>query len=362
MSIKIEKCLGIDIGSFSVGISQCLIMGSSASCQFTENIPLDGWDPVDVINTFIETTRPVGGLAKHAVFSMPDSKFFCRYFKLPKAEEAKLKILIEHEASQQIPFPIENTVYSYQVFDIPDNEDEVRVSLNAIQTNKIVDFQDMISRINIKSLGISNESSAFMNWARYFSRESDKLSVYVHLGHKSTLLIVPDDLGMILFSRPILLGGNNITDIVEVTEGLNEKNANEFKRDLPGLNSNTNDLVEKFYKRLVGEIRRSLDYAITQPDGIAYDQMVVSGGMSNSLVFCDYLMKNSFNNFIFLCEEEKNPIPIGLALQGLGLGLYKTQYTTKCRRNNEITLLNKVLGNMHGRDNRFIRSFRELIS
>jgi hypothetical protein len=85
--------------------------------------------------------------------------------------------------------------------------------------------------------------------------------------------------------------------------------------------------------RLIAELRRSLDFYISQPDGMAVDEIILSGGQSLLPNLASYI-EEKLNTTVKVYEtpagtnikgiEEAGkelslyPIPIGLALSGLG--------------------------------------------
>src|SRR5579864_1804658 len=72
-------------------------------------------------------------------YSVSAQSVFARFVKLPAVEEEKIERIIAFEAQQNVPFPIDEVVWDYQL--IGGGEDQVQVMLVAIKS-------DLLDEIN----------------------------------------------------------------------------------------------------------------------------------------------------------------------------------------------------------------------
>lgn len=107
----------------------------------------------------------------------------------------------------------------------------------------------------------------------------------------------------------------------------------EISGDAESVNMDASAAVTTVADRIVAEIRRSLDFFVAQPDGVAVDSLVLSGGLANLRHLSDYIeekmglpveMTEIRNEQIELEDDSSAKvssfaIPIGLAIQGVGL-------------------------------------------
>lgn len=114
----------------------------------------------------------------------------------------------------------------------------------------------------------------------------------------------------------------------------------EIAGDTGSVNMPASEAATAVVDRMLAEIRRSLDYFIAQPDGVAVDGLVLSGGMARMNYLSNYLeekmglpveLASVRNEGIKIAEElaESVPsfvIPIGLGLQGVGVGQIKIDF------------------------------------
>ncbi|MEO1597848.1 MAG: pilus assembly protein PilM, partial [Planctomycetota bacterium] len=76
------------------------------------------------------------------VMNLPGQDALIRFAKLPPAEPKAIPGLVEYEAKQQIPFPIEEVEWDYQAFQ-DDDSPEIEVGIFATTRAKV---QDLLSR------------------------------------------------------------------------------------------------------------------------------------------------------------------------------------------------------------------------
>jgi Tfp pilus assembly PilM family ATPase len=145
----------------------------------------------------------------------------------------------------------------------------------------------------------------------------EEVQAYINLGHRLLDLAIPrtGENPMLGFPRSVPLGGENIERKIQDELGLNDElEARRIKEtqvavlgmefELEGnpdsINMAASKAATSVVDRLVAEIRRSLDFYISQPDGVAVDSITLSGGLAAMKYLPAYL-------------EEKLGMPVNLA-------------------------------------------------
>lgn len=177
--------------------------------------------------------------------------------------------------------------------------------------------------------------------------EIEEVKAYVNIG-ASTIDLAIGRAGtsrLIGFSRSIPLAGNQLTKAIQdrcncESYAEAERIKCEHTQVLPAgttagpqQNEEACRAIMPVIDRMVAEIRRSLDFYISQPDGMAVDRMVLSGGQAVLPNLAEYL-EDRLAVPVEIAKEIKNPtcrsnlkadvditnflISIGLAIQGLG--------------------------------------------
>lgn len=336
---------------------------------------------------------------KEAVFCVAGQTVFVRRFKLPKTSPERLARIINYEARQQIPFPIEKTMLEYQIYEEPESQD-VDVFLVALKKDVLYDFMDIVDKTGLKPMGVNISNLALFNFhsldgcpaeifaARFkttkkkipisikfppfleklkkFKKNKDAetaeskgesapefaapemVRAYLNIGATMSDLTIGSSGAkpMLGFTRSIPVAGNAITQaIMDHCEGVKDfKEAEQIKRDKtailsmsaeisPSINEQASEAATGMVDRLIAELRRSLDFYISQPDGMAVDEIILSGGQSLLPNLASYIEeKLGITTIHYTASAGTNikgietagadlclfPIPIGLAIAGLG--------------------------------------------
>lgn len=179
----------------------------------------------------------------------------------------------------------------------------------------------------------------------------EEVQACINLGHKILDLAIPrtGDNPMLGFPRSVPLGGENIDRKIAEELGLNdEAEARRIKEtqtavlgmefelegDRQGVNMAASKAATAVVDRMVSEIRRSLDFYISQPDGVAVDSVVLSGGLA-AMKYLPAYLEEKLGMPVNLTEPKNSQIrmpdrvpkdfytyaiALGLAAQGTGYG------------------------------------------
>jgi len=178
----------------------------------------------------------------------------------------------------------------------------------------------------------------------------EEVKAYVNIG-ASTIDLAIGRAGkakMVGFARSIPVAGHQMTRVIQERCGCESfAEAERVKREqtqvvpssaarlAEGCNEQACRAIMPVVDRMVAEIRRSLDFYISQPDGMAVDRLVLSGGQMALPNLATY-MEERLGIPVEIAREIHNPAcrtnvgvaaqitnflnSIGLALQGLGEG------------------------------------------
>jgi len=130
---------------------------------------------------------------------------FTRFVKLPPFDEDKADQIVEFEARQNVPFPINEVIWDYEfIGDKSSNEREV--ALVAIKAEALNDINDQIESAGVKVCGVDLAPLVVFNAFRFSYPDVVESALLIDLGSKSTNLIFVE--GPRVFTRNILVGGS----------------------------------------------------------------------------------------------------------------------------------------------------------
>jgi type IV pilus assembly protein PilM len=186
-----------------------------------------------IVDPAADATRPaqieaaVAGLRKalrvpskqRANFSLPSQSVFTRFVKLPGSSPSEVDSIIGFEAQQNVPFPIDEVIWDYQIMGEAKNNlwDVVLVAIKADQLDEI---NASVNKGGLRGFVIDVAPMALSNAFRYNYSELNGCSLLIDIGARTTNLIFVE--GKRVFSRSIPVGGSTISAAI----------AREFKQDI----------------------------------------------------------------------------------------------------------------------------------
>jgi type IV pilus assembly protein PilM len=271
------------------------------------------------------------------VVSVPGQQTLTRFTKMPPVEPKKLPSMVQYEASQQIPFDMDEVVWDYQVF-TDEETAEVEVGIFAIRKELIRSYLSRFTDAGIEPFIVQASPMASYNTARFESTLPEgEAAVMLDMGALATDLIVIE--GERIWSRPIPLGGNRFTEALVSAFKIPFRKAERLKRNAASSKYARQifHAMRPVFADLVSEVQRSIGF-YTSTHREAHITRVIGMGNAFKLPGLQkFLQQNlqikaeklsSFRHLKVTStgkhEEFQNNVmslgvAYGLALQGLGL-------------------------------------------
>lgn len=261
-----------------------------------------------------ELTSKVQWAGKEASCAVPSQGVFARFVSIPKVEGDQIGKMLYFEAQQNVPYPIEDVSWGYQI--LPEN-DEAKLGALLLAT-KLEQLDVAINALRTSGLTpdhIDTSPVALYNALRYNYPELQGSTLLIDIGARTTNLIFSE--GERLFIRTLPVGGSTITGaMLKRFEGRAFRQVEEFKcakgfipppGNFSGSSSAEADEAGKIARtvmtRIHNEITRSITYYRTTQHGSTPVRVLLSGGgvsMPYTLEF--------FNEKLSLPIEFFNPL------------------------------------------------------
>src|SRR6266480_934273 len=221
-------------------------------------------------------------------YAVPAQSVFARFVKLPAVEEEKIERIIAFEAQQNVPFPIDEVVWDYQLVGAGTDE-QLQVVLVAIKSDLLEALNGAVEAAGLRPTVIGVANMALYNAFRYNYSDVTDSSLVVDIGARTTnlLFIEPGK----IFSRSVPIGGSSVT--AALAKEFNEPfaAAETRKREsgfvsLGGAYADPSDadvarmskIIRSTMTRLHAEIMRSISHYRTQQQGKAPARIYLCGG------------------------------------------------------------------------------------
>ena len=212
------------------------------------------------------------------VVSVPGNMAFARFAKLPPVEPKKIPDIVRFEAQQQIPFPIDQVEWDYQVF-AQDDSPDVEVGIFAISKERVAGFLSNYNRMNIKLDALTLSPLAVVNALAYDMSlfKDGKGAMILDIDTISTDQIVVE--GGRVWMRTMAIGGNNFTEALVKSFKLSFPKAEKLKREA-GTSKYARQIFQAMrpvFADLVQDIQRSLGFYQTSNRDADLHQLIGVG-------------------------------------------------------------------------------------
>jgi len=221
--------------------------------------------------------------------AIPSQGVFARFVKIPKVEADKVDQVVLFEAQQNVPYPIEEVAWSYQV--LPEKEpDSLNALIIATKTEQLETAVGAMQEAKLAPDLIETSPSALYNAFRYNYPDVQGCSLLIDLGARATNLLFIE--GDEVFMRTLPIGGNSITAALHKkfeTRAFGE--VEDFKRTeglIPPPGNYTGAKSEEIAEmgkiartvmtRIHNEITRSVTFYRTSQKGAAPMRVFLAGG------------------------------------------------------------------------------------
>lgn len=232
------------------------------------------------------------GLGKTRInYSVPGQAVFTRFVRLPAVEEEKIERIIAFEAQQNVPFPIDEVVWDYQLVG-GGGDEQLQVVLVAIKSDLLEGLNEAVEAAGAHPQVIGVATMGLYNAFRYNYDDAEGCSLLLDIGARTTNLVFAE--GDRVFARSIPLGGASITSSLakEFNESFSLAEARKKEIGLPdpsvaqkeSLNPDHQRvarIVANTLVRLHAETMRSISHYRSQQNGAAPSRVYLCGGTAS---------------------------------------------------------------------------------
>jgi type IV pilus assembly protein PilM len=221
----------------------------------------------------------------------PGLSAFIRYVKLPPVTSSRLQQIIGYEAQQQVPFPLEEVIWDYQVLE-SSSKSETDVILVAIKAEVISNLMNVMGLQGLEPSAIEHRPLALYNCFRLNEKSEGGVKVIIDIGARATDLSI-ERKGELCWTRSIRIGGGDITEGIQKTFNISFEDAEKLKKDKGIICLNEDEeksageegkrfwqAMKPVVEEMVMELQRSASYFHSQLEGGRINKIFLTGGCS----------------------------------------------------------------------------------
>lgn len=290
---KARPLLGLDISTSSVKLVELADAGKDGYRveRFSmEVLPRDAVTEGNIVKleTVAEAVkkawRRLDTTTRYVAMALPTSNVITKRITVAAGQrESELEALVESEATQYIPFSLDEVNLDFQVVGpSPNNVNDVEVLIAASRKEKVEDRIAVAEAAGLVPLVMDVESyasqAAFeLVEKRLPSGGQNQIIAFFDIGANVTnLTIFRND--QPLYSRDQPFGGYQLTQEIMRHYGMSPDDAEAAKRESKLPENYENDILRPFMDTLALECSRALQFFFTSTAYSQVDQVVLSGG------------------------------------------------------------------------------------
>ena len=295
-----------------------------------------------ITSTIREILNELGIKSANVNYAVAGQSVFARFVKLPSVEEEKIDRIIAFEAQQNVPFPIDEVVWDYQLVG-GGTDEQLQVVLVAIKSDLLEGINAAVEAAGLRPRVIGVANMALYNAFRYNYSDVTDASLVVDIGARTTnlLFIEPGK----IFSRSVPIGGSSVTAALakEFNEPFAAAETRKRENGFVSLGGSYADpadvdiarmskIIRSTMTRLHAEIMRSISHYRSQQQGKAPARIYLCGGSSGMPYMREFFQEklqvpieffNPVRNVAIANEADARQIARSAHLLGelVGLGL-----------------------------------------
>ncbi len=292
---KTPPLIGVDISSTAVKVLQ---LSQTGGRYRVEHYAVEPLPPNAVVEKNLVEVEAVGEAIRRAInrsgtktrfaaAAVSGSAVITKLIPMlaSDANDEGLEDLVQSEAGQYIPYPLEEVSLDFEVVGpVKDNPEMVNVLLAASRTENVearaaaLEVGGLEARvIDVEAFAMEN---AFQLVSEQLSVPRDGLVAVVDIGATMTTLIVLKNQRAV-YTREQVFGGKQLTDEVMRRYGLTYEEAGLAKRQGGLPESYEIEVLEPFKEAMVQQISRLLQFFYAGSEYSRVDQLVLAGGCAS---------------------------------------------------------------------------------
>jgi type IV pilus assembly protein PilM len=281
-----EKAWGIDVGQWALKALQLRSANGGiavAACHVVEHARILSRAEPDREGLLREAVERLAGLADLSgcpvIVSVPSRDSVSRFVRLPPVEHQAVADLVSFEARQQIPFPIDEALWRWQVFEDPDRPEggNAAVAIFALRRRDVQEVLDLFCEADIHVDAVQMRPVALFNLMIADGQAAeDGATLLADLGAESIEFVVAQK-GRI-WTHTVEFGASRLTDALARAMDVPFDEAERLKRSAAGEDAErVRQGAEIAVSELALELRRCVDNYEAIP-GVSRVQRVLAVG------------------------------------------------------------------------------------
>jgi len=278
----------IELAEFRIGPPAGLVLCNYRSREIFFERPDKGIRATQMTAAVSEMLAELQIESGRVTYTIAEESVFSRFVQLPAIGEEKIERIIAFEAQQNVPFPLDEVVWDYQLVGGGGGE-EIPVVLVAIKADVLDQINRAVEATGLRTWIVDLTTMALYNAFQFNYYDLSGCSLLLDIGARTTnlLFIEPGK----IFTRSVPLGGNLMTSAIarEFNESFASAELRKKRNPVVGGTGDETTSIEaeasrvarvgrNILTRLHAEVMRSISHYCAQQRGNRPERVFLSGG------------------------------------------------------------------------------------
>jgi type IV pilus assembly protein PilM len=322
-----QKVVTVDLGTSTLKVGEFGVTRGGALSLLRFGVTELGLDPNKeedrgpfITAALTKLFKDQGVRGRDVKLSISGQSVFMRFVKLPPVAADQVEQVVAFEAQQNVPFPINEVTWDYQMMPNRGTGAEAEAVIVAIKKDVLEAEVAAVEKAGVRIKQVDVAPFALLNAFRFSEPQNEECALIIDMGARSTNLIFVEKASFWIRNVPI--AGNQISQSIcnELQEPFSA--AETLKKgkgfvSLGGVYADPDDadaariskLIRSTMTKLHVDINRSIAYYRTTLSGTAPKRVFLTGG-SSQLPYLD----------LFIADKLSLPVAYFNPLRNVNLG------------------------------------------
>lgn len=295
LKINSPPLIGVDIGTSSIKMVELSKTDKKKAGYCVERYVIEplqanvmqegGIVNLDAVSEALERSwKRLGSKVKNIALALPASDVITKKIFVPAGQrEEDLEFQVENEASQYIPFALDEVNIDFQILrSLPNNSDEVEVLIVASRRDKVEDRIAAALSAGLKTIVMDVEPYAVQTVFELVKNQlpecgEDQVIAMVDIGATIMKFNVLHK-GKSVYLRDQSFGGNQLTQDIRSQFKLSLHDSEKMKRSGELPENYKIDVLQPFCETLALEVMRAIQFFYTSTQYSQINYILIAGG------------------------------------------------------------------------------------
>ena len=280
--------VGLDIGTKTIKMVELVKQGAGFSLRASGIVGHKGKTPdqskdekelVILTEAIRKLHKDAKISSKEVIIALPETQVYTRTIKFPLLTDAEVASAVKWEAEQYIPIPANEAIIQHQIVERREDTTPPQVVVLLVAAPKAL-VEKYARAVEMSGMNLTTIETELMALVRSLA-PMDQSSMIVDFGARSSDIAIAKN-GTLVFSRSIPTAGEAFTRAVSQFLGVDETQAEEYKRtyglSATQLEGKVKQALDPVFRVVSDEMKKSIHFYHSEEKGDSPTSAILAGG------------------------------------------------------------------------------------